>query len=275
MEFSVDMLLRCVLDAHGGLQRWMRVRSLTAHVALQGPFWAARGWPNVYDDAVVRIDPHQEHITFHPFTAAERSSELKVDPEMITIFGEAGRVEEQRLNPRASFPAFTDTTQWDAIQLAYFTSAAVWNYLTAPFVFTMPGVLAREIAPWDEHGEMWRRLAVTFPSTNANHNADQVFYYDDAFMQRRMDYAPDVTGRPPIAHYTYEPKRFGGFVFPTRRRVLLRDVHGVADQTFAPITVDIANVTLEMQTDAGTSADDATSVAGAAAGQLANPGVAR
>lgn len=26
------------------------------------------------------------------------------------------------------------------------------------------------------------------------HSANQVFYYDDAFMQRRVDYSPDVTG---------------------------------------------------------------------------------
>jgi hypothetical protein len=52
-------------------------------------------------------------------------------------------------------------------------------------------------------------------------------------MQRRMDYSPDVTGRPPIAHYTHEPRTFDGFVFPTRRRVHLHDADGRADQSFA------------------------------------------
>lgn len=93
------------------------------------------------------------------------------------------------------------------------------DYLTEPFVFTYPGVEAREVEPWDEDGETWRRLAVTFPPTIANHNPDQVFYYDESFMQRRMDYSPDVTANPPIAHYTHDPKTFDGFVFPTRRRV--------------------------------------------------------
>ena len=74
--------------------------------------------------------------------------------------------------------------------MAYFTSAAVWNYLTEPFVFAQSGVEAREITPWTEGGQTWRRLAVKFPKTIANHNADQVFYYDDAYMQRRMDYSP-------------------------------------------------------------------------------------
>jgi hypothetical protein len=95
-----------------------------------------------------------------------------------------------------------------------------------------------------EDGQTWRRLAVTFPKTIANHNADQVFYYDDAFMQRRMDYSPDVTGNPPIAHYTHDYKTFDRFVFPTRRLVYLHDANGVADKGFAPITIDVAAVTV-------------------------------
>jgi len=69
--------------------------------------------------------------------------------------------------------------------------------------------------------------------------------HDDAFMQRRMDYSPDVTGNPPVAHYTHDPRTFDGFVFPTRRRVHLHDPGGVANQKFAPITLDIASVAVD------------------------------
>jgi len=112
-------------------------------------------------------------------------------------------------------------------------------------------VQTREIEPWNEDGEWWRRLAVTFPSAIANHNPDQVFYYDDRFMQRRMDYSPDVTGNPGVAHYTHDPETFDGFVFPTRRRVHLHDANGIADQGFAPITLDIEAVTVESRAPAG------------------------
>ena len=57
----------------------------------------------------------------------------------------------------------------------------MWNYLTEPFGFTYPGVQAREIEAWNEDGATWRRLAVTFPPSNANHNPGQVFYYDERF----------------------------------------------------------------------------------------------
>ena len=218
----VEKLLAAVLDAHGGMQNWARTTRLTAKMSLGGPFWAARGWPNVYANQTVTLDPHREHITFAPFTAPDRISVLDVDPERVTIKSRAGAIADERATPRGSFPTYTDTTPWDAIQVAYFTSAAVWNYLTAPFVFTQPGVIAREIAPWAENGQTWRRLAVTFPKSNANHNADQVFYYDDAFMQRRVDYSPDVTGNPPVAHYTHDYRTFDGFAFPTPARASAR-----------------------------------------------------
>ena len=64
-------------------------------------------------------------------------------------------------------------------------------------------------------------------------------------MQRRMDYSPHVTGSPQIAHYTHDPKTFDGFVFPTRRLVHRRDEDGVADQSFAAITIDIDTVAVE------------------------------
>jgi hypothetical protein len=99
--------------------------------------------------------------------------------------------------------------------------------------------------PWDEDGETWRRLAVTFPPSNANHNPDQVFYYDERFMQRRMDYSPHVSGNPQIARYTHDPKTFDGFVFPTRQLVHRRDADGVADHSFAAITIDIDTVAVE------------------------------
>jgi hypothetical protein len=237
-------LLADVVEAHGGRDAWERVEKLTAHLSLGGPFWEARGWPGVYDDVTVTLDPHREHISFWPFTAPERSSVLDVAPERVAI-QRGDQVIEARVNPRASYPAFRDGVRWDALQVAYFTSAALWNYFTVPFVFTYPGVEVREIGPWDEDGETWRRLAVTFPPGIANHNVHQVFYFDERFMLRRMDYSPDVTGSPPVAHYAHDPKRFDGFVFPTRRLVHLHDGYGIADQRFAAITLDVRAVALE------------------------------
>ena len=57
----------------------------------------------------------------------------------------------------------------------------------------------------------------------------------DTGLQRRMDYSPDVNGNPLVAHYTTEHHDFGGLIVPTRRRVLIRNEKGVADQSFCAI----------------------------------------
>jgi hypothetical protein len=56
---------------------------------------------------------------------------------------------------------------------------------------------------------------------------------------------PDVTGNPPVAQYADEPRKFDGFVFPTHRRVLRHDTDGIADQSFAAITVDIQSIAVD------------------------------
>jgi hypothetical protein len=63
-------------------------------------------------------------------------------------------------------------------------------------------------------------------------------------MQRRMDYSPDVPGNPLVAHYTSDPKTFGGIVFPTRRRVHRRSPDGIANLGVVSITIDIHDITI-------------------------------
>jgi len=208
----MEELLPQVLEAHGGLDRWNQVTGVRAHLRAGGPFWAGRGWPEILADTTVNLDAHREHITFTPFGGPERQSSFSVEPERLVISNLSGEVIVERRDPRGSFPSEFDpfSTLWDAVQVAYFSSCAMWNYLTAPFVFSYPGVEVKEIDPWQEAGETWRRLAVTFPASIANHNPHQVFYYDDQFMQRRMDYSPEVTGRPRNSQELWMSKSLSG-----------------------------------------------------------------
>jgi len=50
---------------------------------------------------------------------------------------------------------------------ALFTSYALWNYLSTPFLFTRPGFELRELEPHEEGGDVWRRLLVKFPSEHS------------------------------------------------------------------------------------------------------------
>jgi hypothetical protein len=239
-------LLASVLEAHGGVDRWARVHAITARLSIGGPFWARKGWPDIFgDQTTLELDARRQHIVVTPFNGLDRRSVFDVNPERIVVYTNTGTDVDRRDDPRTSFAGYDVTTPWDALQVGYFISYASWNYLTAPFLFAYPGVETRELEPWQEDGESWRRLQVTFPRSVATHSTEQVFYYDADFMQRRMDYAVEVNGDVLVAQYQYEPKTFHGLVFPSQRRVHRRSPDGSADQSRTSITLDITDIEID------------------------------
>jgi len=139
--------LASVLDAHAGLDRWARVHSITARLSIGGPFWGRKGWPEIFGDkTTLEFDAHRQHIVVTPFNGVDRRSVFDVDPERIVICINDGIAVERRDDPRTSFGGYEVTTPWDALQVGYFISYASWNYLTAPFLFTYPGVETRELS---------------------------------------------------------------------------------------------------------------------------------
>ena len=59
-------LLDYVLDAHGGLNRWSGVSTLTAKLAAGGPFWKLRGFPDAFGDETLTVDVRRQHAAFTP-----------------------------------------------------------------------------------------------------------------------------------------------------------------------------------------------------------------
>jgi hypothetical protein len=240
---QVSELLSRVLEAHGGEGRWAGVRALRADVSISGPFWGRKGWPGGAAHMTVELDPAVQRISLTPFTDPGLRSAFEVTPERIRFETLDGETAELRESPFDSFAGHTVESPWDRVHFAYFVNYALWNYLTFPFHLSYQGVAADEIEPWDEGGETWRRLRVTYPGSFATHSAEQVFYFDDRFLQRRMDYAPRVTGSSPAAHYTSGHRSFGGFVMPTQRHVYLRDPEtNEHNPDMRIITVDVHTV---------------------------------
>jgi hypothetical protein len=240
----MDDLLSFVLDANGGLDRWAKASVLTADVSVGGAFWGRQGWPGILGGETVTLDTRREHIELAPLGGPGRSSVFDTGPERLAILAADGTVVGQRDDPRASFAGFDRTTPWDLIQTTYFISYAMWNYLTSPFLFTYPGVETKEIEPWQENGQTWRALAVTFPDTIATHSTEQIFYFDATGKQQRLDYQPAVNGNTPVAPYTDDHRTFDGIVFPTRRRIYRRNADRTADKSEATITLDLDSITL-------------------------------
>jgi hypothetical protein len=238
-------LIDFVLDAHGGAARWDRASRVSATVRVHGAFWAFKGQPDLLSVESVEANVHQQRIRMTPFGEG-RSVEFDSTSDQVTITDKSGRVIDELVHPRASMAGYTRDTKWTATQTGYFIAYATWTYLLEPFLFILPGIQTREIEPWHEVGETWRRLEVTFPNNIASHSTVQIYYFDaDTGLQRRVDYSPAVNGNPLVAQYTSEHRDFGGLLVPTRRRVLLHDEEGIANQQSAAILLDIQSVRLD------------------------------
>ncbi|MEA5362815.1 hypothetical protein VA596_24995 [Amycolatopsis sp., V23-08] len=226
-------LLSQVLEAHGGLERWRAVQTIRARVAMGGPSWAARGVEGLLADLDVTVDLREQRTVFTGFTGPGRRGVYT--PDRVAIEDADDVVLQERHAPRASFGG----EQWDPLHALYFAGYGLWNYLTTPYLLTLPGVRTEELP---DDGP-WRRLRVTFPPRITTHCAEQTFHFDESGLQRRVDYAPHVMGNRPVAHMTEVHKAVSGLVFPTHRFVLpLRDGRPAVTPI---ITVDLADLSVE------------------------------
>lgn len=233
-------LLELAVAAHGGWDRWQKLKKVSAHVSIGGGLWRLKGWPDIFKDAQVSIAPHKQHTEYSPFVQAGRHTVF--DAARTAIVTDGGEVVEQREAPRTAFEGHNLTTPWDAQHLIYFTGYAMWTYLTTPFLFKLPGVKSEEVEPWVEDGETWRRLQVTFPSHIQTHSAEQTFYFDASGILRRHDYSADVMGGTLSANYATEPKAFGGFVFPTKRCVYAIGENNLPQRDRLAVAIDFLDI---------------------------------
>ena len=189
----MNQLLYAVIAAHGGLDSWNAVRSVDVTFNFSGGLLDLKGFPG-HHRPTATIDVKQ------PRTVMQR---LDGDPDDRWIFTRNrvwierrdGWSVEERSDPRAAFAGHVRETPWDRLHLTYFLGYALWNYLTAPFLFAWPGFSFQELDPHVEGRQIWRVLEVTFPDNIPAHTKTQKLYFDDAFMLKRLDYVTDVLGR--------------------------------------------------------------------------------
>ncbi len=234
-------LLDLAIAAHGGMQRWEQIQTCTAHLAAYGPLLEMKGATSILGqpggEFLFRGDAHSQRATISPFKTTGRHGVFA--PDRTAIETDDGHVIEERANPRAAFAGHTRQTPWDDLDLIYFISYASWNYLTTPFLLARPDVTVDEGKPWQEDGQMWRSLHVVFPDSIATHTKEQVFYFDDRGLLRRIDYAVEIAGSVPVAHYVDDYRAFDGIMVPTRRRVFLRQPDGHPDRGSLTIAIDV------------------------------------
>lgn len=216
-------LLDNVIAAHGGMQRWQSISSITARGRLGGLL--PRRFPgNKLAHFTVEVRTAAPHTVLHDFPHA--GVRAVFDRGDVRIENHAGEPLDTRTDPRAKFSGLAGlrrNVRWDPLDVAYFAGYAFWNYLTAPLLLTRDDITVTEGEPWQESGQRWRRLLATFPAGIDTHCRQQTFYVDAAALIRRHDFLAEPIGAwATAALYCSQHRDIDGLIFPTQRRVLPR-----------------------------------------------------
>jgi hypothetical protein len=233
-------LATLAISAHGGLDRWRRFKTVSAHLVQGGVLWNVKEQDGVLDDVHLTVDLDREWASHRPFGQQNRHSSFQ--PDRVAIQTSDGQVVEERANPRESFRDHKFESPWDRLQLAYFAGYAMWTYMNTPFLFALPDVKTEELESWPESGETWRRLKVTFPERIATHSAQQTFYFDRQGLLKRHDYDVDIAGGTPAAHYVSASTDVSGIVVPTKHRIFPRQADGSSAPAPLVVSIDISDI---------------------------------
>src|SRR4029077_15262259 len=62
---TMNSLLKLATDAHGGLERWNKLTSLTARLSVTGAIWQIKGKPDVLKNIQIDLTLHVERVITH------------------------------------------------------------------------------------------------------------------------------------------------------------------------------------------------------------------
>ena len=210
-------LLNWAISAHGGLDRWNGFQTASLELSVDGALWELKKQHGLFANSTYDANIHRQKATLGRLGATHQR--VRFAPERVVLESESGVVVEIRDDPRAAFVGHTAQTPWDLLHAAYFDGYALWTYLTQPFLYSYPGFMVTEIDPWEENGEVWRRLNVVFPDEIASHSREQVSYFGPDGLLRRHDYSVDVLGGASATQYIADYRERNGLMMPHHRRV--------------------------------------------------------
>jgi hypothetical protein len=234
----VDNLLQIAIEAHGGLKAWNQFESLRASVSIGGALWEQKELPGLFNNSRIDLKLRQQHV----ITGLDIGERIIFTPDQVSLESDSGSSLDTRIEPRSSFAGQSADSRWDKLHAGYFSSYALWGYLTTPFLYTYPGFETREIEPWQENGERWRVLEVTFPKEYAAHARVQHSYFGEDGLLRRHLYTVDVLGGAAGANYAFEYRAVAGVKLSTRRRVFAYDANRQKVPEPVLISIDLNDI---------------------------------
>jgi len=211
--------VREAIEAHGGMDYWNSLEALDVEISASGFLFTAKRRP-VLRRVRMRAATREPRFSFFDFPKPGQTSEL-IGNDEVRILDSDGKIVARRENPRAAFRGIRRQFIWDDLDFIYFGGYATWNYLTAPFMLARKGFLIETLEPLQGALGQFTRLHVTFPADVPTHSREQVFYFDDQRLLRRLDYTAEVVGGwARAAHLCDEYRTFDRLKAPTSRHVL-------------------------------------------------------
>ena len=195
------------LAAYGGLDRWRAEEAVEVLVTARGMAFAMRGNRRPFTDTRTRVHTTGQHVEFFDWPRPG-------DTAVLTS-------EEARIGDRSrAVPLWG--RRWDELDFAAFGGAAMWTYMSLPFV----------LAEWGAEELPGRRLRFRVPEPIRSHCREQTLHLDERGLIVRHDYvAESFGGWARGAHRSSGFETFDGLPVPSRRRVRLT--------AFGPVVVSV------------------------------------
>jgi len=237
----MNELLSLAVKAHGGMDRWNKVKAIKVAAAITGGIWFVKGKGDFLKNVVLTAETRKERLTVD-FPGQDKRAIF--EPNRIVVETVKGTLIEARDNPIKSFEGQVRETPWDDIHVIYFVGEALWTYLNTPFLYTHDGFATEEIPSIKVDGETWRRLKVTFPDYVKSHTRQQISCFGPDGLLRRHDYTVDILGGATGLNYASEYRNVDGIKVPTKRRVYAYE--GDYKPVMEPllVAIDMGEITL-------------------------------
>jgi hypothetical protein len=232
----MNNLLESATAAHGGLDRWNQVKSITVDASITGAVWHVKNQGDALKHIRFEVDTTRQLLAID-FVGQDKRSVF--EPHRVEIQHSDGGLIAARDDPEKSFEGHQFETPWDDLHLAYFVGETLWTYLNTPFLYTWPGFVTEETSPIEVDGETWRRLKVTFPDHVKSHTREQISCFGPDGLLRRHDFTIDVVGGAPAMLYATDYRDVAGIIIPTKRRAWQDD-----DQLVPAVAIDMGDITI-------------------------------
>src|SRR5271154_2878017 len=240
-DVAKNELLDLAIKAHGGLNRWNKVKAIKVAASITGGIWYVKGKGDALKNVALTAETRNERLTVD-FPGQDKRAIF--EPNRIVIEKADGTLIEARGNPVKSFEGQQRETPWDDIHVTYFVGEALWTYLNTPFLYTYEGFITEEISSIQVEGETWRRLKVTFPDNVKSHTREQISCFGSDGLLRRHDYTVDILGGATGLNYARDYRNVDGIIFPTQRRVYAYEGDYQIVKEPLLVAIDIAEITV-------------------------------